>query len=889
MSASPVRSRRPLVASLKLACCALALVSLPAMTAPLAAATAETGVTTQLPDVARPIHYAISIKPDMTGLRFDGTAKIDIEVLKPTTTITLNAADLTFASARVTGGPKAVVTVDAGAQTATLTFDAPLKPGKTTLEIVYSGIINQQANGLFALDYTDVDGKKARAIFTQFEPADARRLFPGWDEPAFKATFDVTAVVPAGQMVVGNMPIASTKPVAGGLEAVSFQTSPKMSTYLVFLAAGDLERIKMMAGDTEVGIVTSRGQSEKARFALESEAKIIPYFNDYFGVPFPLPKLDTVAGPGQSQFFSAMENWGAIFTFELALLNDPKLTTPKGYQNIFATGAHETAHQWFGDLVTMKWWNDLWLNEGFASWMENKTTAHFFPEWQAELDRVSSRERAMDLDARVTTHPIVQKVETVDQMNQAFDDIAYHKGSSVIAMLESTAGETGWRDGMRIYMKRHAYGNTTTADLWKAQEDAGAKGLAVIAHDFTNQPGIPLLKVAGAKCEGGSTRVSLAQGEFSSDRKAKTDATPQSWHVPVIARTLGNAPVRAVIAGGKGEMLLPGCAPVLINAGQAGYFRTLYTPAEVAALRGQFAQLEPRDQFGLVRDGLALSRAGYQPMGASLDLLAQVDSKSSAKVQQELLGSWQEIYDLFADDPATQAAIVARVSARFGPSLERLGFAAKAGEPLLDTALRSQLISTLGNMGDPRVLAEARRLFAKLDTDKTALDGPQRQSWLAIVARFADAPTWDKLHGLARTADTALERSTLYTLLGRARDPALAKRALELALTDEPSKTVAAAIISAVSAGHPDLATDFALAHMQQVDGLIDASSRARYIARLADDSRDPAMIAKLRAYARDHLPAESRSSVEQAINQMETRAVQEPGIRSGVKAWLAD
>jgi aminopeptidase N len=878
---SKFRARR----LLSLTCCALALAA-PALT-PSASAQTPSTAPTQLPDVARPTHYAVHIAPDATKFTFDGHVTIDIEILKPTTTITLNAADMTISSAGLVGGAKASVALDKARETVTLTFPAALKPGKAKIELSYAGVIVRQANGLFALDYKDIDGKDARTLFTQFEPADARRVFPSWDEPAYKATFDLSATVPAGQLAIGNMPVASRKSAGDGRDMVVFQTSPKMSTYLLFFAVGDLERIKMMSGKTEIGIVTSRGQSQKGQFALESEAKIVGYYNDYFGVDYPLPKLDTVAGPGRSQFFSAMENWGAIFTFEYGLLNDPKLTTASQYQNIFKIGGHETAHQWFGDLVTMRWWDDIWLNEGFASWMETKATMHFFPEWEAGQERVSGRETAMALDGRVTTHPVVQKIETVDQMNQAFDAISYQKGEAIIAMLESFAGEDVWRSGMRLYMKRHAHSNTTTEDLWKAQENAGAKGVSAIAHDFTSQPGIPLIKLTDARCEAGSTHLTLTQSEFSSDRKDKTDVSPQRWHVPVAAMTLGGKRVQTVVTGGKGALTVPGCGPLLLNVGQTGYYRTLYTAEQLGALKANFAKLPAIDQFGLATDQLALAKAGYQPMSSALDVLAQVGSGSDRKLQTEMLERWTELYGLFRDDPGTQAVIAKHVSANFGDSLTRLGFTGKADEPLLDTGLRSALVSALGQMGDARVLAEARRLFAGLDNDPTAMDGPLRQTWLGVVARHATETDWQKLRAMANKASTQLERSTLFRLLGTAHDPKLAQAALNLALTDEPGRTDSSALVSAAAKEHPDLTIDFTLANADKVEALVDTSGRPRYVARMAAESRDPAMIGKLRGYAEKRLPASSRASIEQTVNLLEARTRLEPAIRAGVKAWL--
>ena len=876
-----------LLASLRLASCVLALAAISAFVTP-ASAQPQSAAPTQLPDVARPTHYAIRITPDAANLRFDGHVAIDLDILKPTSTITLYAADLDISSAGLAGGEKATVTLDKTHEKATLTFASTLKPGKATIELSYTGIVNTQANGLFALDYKNAEGKSARSLFTQFEPADARRLFPGWDEPAFKATFDLTAIVPSGEMAIGNTPIASRKPAGHGRETIVFATTPRMSTYLLFFALGDFERITSHAGKTEIGIVTSRGQAAKGHYALDSEARIVDYYNGYFGTPFPLPKLDTVAGPGRSQFFGAMENWGAIFTFEYDLLNDPKLTTPGQYQNIFKVAAHETAHQWFGDLVTMKWWDDIWLNEGFASWMESKATEHFNPAWQTGLDRVAGREKAMELDGRITTHAIVQKIDTVDQMNQAFDAISYDKGEAVITMLESYAGETGWQKGIQLYVKRHAHANTVTDDLWNAEEDAGAKGLSTIAYDFTRQPGIPLIKVTGATCSGGMTQLSLAQGEFSTDRKDKTDAAPLRWHVPVAAMTIGGKVAQTVVADGAGTLGVPGCGAALLNAGQTGYYRTLYAPEQLAALKAGFEKLSPKDQYGLVVDQLALAKAGYEPMHAALDLMALVSSASDAKLQDEILGRWHGLYDLFENDPATQKAMADLVGEHFGASLTRLGFAARPGELLVDTALRAQLLSVLGQMGDQRVLAEARRLFAALDSDPRAMDGPLRETWLATIARNASEADWQKLRAMAHGADSALEQSALYRLLGSAQDARLGQAALDLALTDEPGKTVSSSLISAVAAQHSDLTVDFALAHVDAIEALVDTSGRARYVARLGQESRDPAMIGKLRGYAQARLPEASRQSIEQTVNLLEARARLEPAIRAGIKAWLA-
>lgn len=845
-------------------------------------------ITTQLPRGAAPSHYAIEVTPDAANLKFTGKVAIDVTVSQNLPTLVLNAADLSFGDVTLTpanGKPlKGTAKVDADAQTVILDFGKPLAPGKYRLAIAYAGIINQQANGLFALDYTNNEGQAKRALFTQFEAPDARRFVPSWDEPSYKATFDLSAVIPTGELAVGNMPVKSSTDIGGGKTRVTFGTSPKMSSYLLFFGLGELERATKMSGATEVGVITGKGNTGKAQLALDASASILPYFNDYFGTPYPLPKLDNVAGPGQSQFFSAMENWGAIFTFERALLVDPRFTSEATKRRIYETVAHEMAHQWFGDLVTMAWWDDLWLNEGFASWMATKVTDKLQPGWEMLLTRVDGREAAMSLDALATTHPVVQKITTVDQVNQAFDAITYQKGEAVITMLEGYAGEDVWRSGIRSYMKAHAYGNTVTDDLWKAVEGAGAKGLVSIAHDFTSKPGIPLVKVDSAQCQGGQTVLTLSQGEFSRDQK---DKAPLSWNVPVKAQTVGGDAQRLILQG-KGQLTLPGCGAYVVNAGQTGYYRSLYPEANVKALAKDFTKLASIDQTGLLADNFALGLGGYQPIGLALDLVDAVPATASPAVLAEVPGYLDSAYTMLESDPAAQARVLAYTSAKLTPVLNGIGYDVKPGEGPQVPVLRSALVSTLGDMGDKGVVAEANRRFAALATDPAALDGPLRNVWLSIIAKNADQATWDKLRAMAKGAKTDLEKSTLYGLLGGARDEKLAAQALDLALTDEPGKTTSAAIISAVGGEHPMLAVDYVLAHRTQYEALIDVSARSQALARLGGGSADPAMATKLDAYATQYLTPESRKVVDRSISAIKTRIETRARLKAPLTAWFA-
>jgi aminopeptidase N len=710
---------------------------------------------------------------------------------------------------------------------------------------------------------------------------------PSWDEPDYKASFDLSAIIPADEMAISNMPAQSSATLADGLKRVTFETTPVMSSYLLFFAKGDFGRISKMAGNTEVGIVVSRGNEEKARTALDDEAQILPYYNDYFGTPYPLPKLDNVGGPGQSQFFGAMENWGAIFTFERILLDDPAITSESERHAIFSVQAHEMAHQWFGDLVTMAWWDDLWLNEGFASWMESKTTQHFHPDWGADIDAVGGREAAMEQDAYVTTHPIVQKIMTVEQTNQAFDSITYSKGESVISMLEGYAGPDVWRRGIQDYVKTHQYQNTKTDDLWRSVEAAGAIGLTTIAHDFTLQPGIPLITVGKAQCIDGKTRVTLTQGQFSRDKREAVAAKPLTWHVPVSAWA-GGATATAVTAGRATDVTVAGCGPLLVNAGQTGYYRTLYTADQLVSLQNAFGSLDAVDQYGLLNDSLALSYAGYQPIGRSLDLIAAIPASANRKVLTEGLGTLYSLYDMFEGDSAIQAKLATMIRSRYAPVLAQIGLVPRAHEPVLDTTLRPSLIGALGAVGDSDVRAEGDRLFAALQTDQSAISGSLKSTWLGLVAYNATPAQWDQLHAMAMSTTGAVERSTLYSLLGVAKDQALAHRALELALTDEPGSTVSAGMFNAVARRNPELALDFVLAHLDRVNALVDSSAASRFVARLGGGSDEEATIGKLDAYAKGNLDASARTPIDAAINGIRTRLADRPRIKKDIRAWVA-
>ena len=868
---------------------ALASVSTIGLAATPAVSPVSDLVTTQLPRGVRPSHYDVAVVPHAGKLSFNGRVTVSIDVLQPTRSITLNAINMVFSSVQLTAvkgrlafaAPK--VTLDAKAQTATFTFAQPVPVGSYKLAMAYTGKIETQANGLFAIDY-DTKAGKQRALYTQFENSDARRFIPSWDEPAYKASFELTVTVPNDDMAVSNMPVASKTKLGHGMVKVTFEPTPKMSTYLLFFGLGDFDRVTTTSDGTQIGVIMQKGKASQAGFALTSAKAILHDYNSYFGVKYPLPKLDNIAAPGSSQFFSAMENWGAIFTFEYAMLLDPSFSTQGDKMEVFNTEAHEMAHQWSGDLVTMRWWDDLWLNEGFASWMAERETEKLHPEWDTVLGTVGVREGAMSRDSVATTHPIVQHIATVEQASQAFDTITYSKGEAVIRMLEAYVGADAWRQGVRNYIKAHAYGNAVSDDLWRAMDGvADGKPITTVAHDFTLQPGVPLIKVNSAMCSDGATTVKLTQGEFTRDRPNKQ---PLRWHVPVIAETLGGKPVRALVDG-QATMKLPGCGPVLVNVGQSGYYRSLYAPTQLAALKHDFAKLAPIDKLGLMDDAWAEGMAGLQPVSDFLDMAKATPPDAKPEIWAEVAGSLAGLDNYYRGDKLRQDRFRAYAVNQLAPVFAQVGWEARPGESTSTTLLRTQLISTLAELGDQNVLNEVHRRYISQTTDPKAIPTALRKTIYAIVAMHADAATWDKLHAEAQAEKTPLIKDRLYSLLSISENEALAKRALALALTAEPGATNSAGMIGGAAWHHPELAYDFAMAHRAQVDKLVDATSSSRFYPSLGGGSFDPGMIDKIKAYEATIAPT-ARRPADTVIADIKYRMMIRNQRLPSVDAWLA-
>jgi aminopeptidase N len=794
-----------------------------------------------LPKTVVPKAYRIDITPDLKKLALTGSETIDIDVRAPTSSITLNQAGLTLQTATLDGLP-AKISEDENAQTATLAFAKPIAAGAHKLAIAYTGPIPQTPNGIYYDDYKTPAGASKRMLVTQFEVADARRMFPGWDEPAFKATFQLSATLPSDLVAVSNMPIAKTTPAGAGLKHVEFATTPRMSTYLLALVAGDMGALHGTAGGTQMNAYAPAGEQDKAAYAISIEKQILPYYNAYFGVPYPLPKLDLLAIPGNYEA-GAMENWGAITFIDNSVLFDPKTSSPDTRQNIYVTVSHEMAHQWSGDLVTMGWWDNIWLNEGFATWMETKAADHFNPSWEIWPRAHETREGAMAQDAHPTTHPIQQVIKDVSQANSAFDQISYQKGEQIIRMIEDWIGPDVFRDGMRHYMKAHQYGNATSADLWAALSSASHKDVAKVAAGFTEQPGIPLVEVT-RNCAGGKASLGLTQDRFTIH-----DPHPKklSWMIPLTIGAPGTPPVHLILGAEKATVPLAGCtAPAKVNMGEDGYYRTQYDAASLQALAGIFPNLGAADRANLLGDQFALFVAGRASLTDYLTLLSGIAKERNIAVWDDTLAHLHRLDDALAGS-ALRPQFDAYAVSLIRPEFDRLGWDAKPGESFLDSLLRPQLIGALGRYGDKDVIAEADRRFSAFLKNPEALPAALREPVLNIVGHHADQATYDTLKKLGTQATSTEEKLRYFAAMASASDPALIRQTVAFAGAGQvPNGRITIFLYEAsASSGSPDLLFNLVLPHEDELNKLLPPDGTGPSVAAAAAAGSSNPAIAK--------------------------------------------
>lgn len=857
----------------------------------------------KLPSTVTPSRYDIDVKVDPDALRFEGANKITIEVHEKTRVITLNAAALAIDSVALSRQaaaasnpakatlPKAAATLapsdtrlDATAETAAFTFAEELAPGAYTLTVRYHGtIILDGSRGLYAVDSETPQGK-TRMLKTFFAPSDFRRFAPAWDQPDRKVVIALTVTAPAKKLVIANNKAQSREELPGGWQKVTFVPTPKTCTDTAFLAIGDWDRVTRQVDGIEVGLLVPRGHASRTAFAMDAITELLKYYNGYFGVKYPLPKLDFMSGLGAG---GGVANFGMISIGGAnALLLDRKTSSAGALQSGYELIAHELAHQWFGNLLTAPGMEDLWLDEGFATWMEYAAPTALHPQWQSWLKFISEDEEsifaldaAMAVDSRSgASHPVVDPSGELHA-----DTLTYQKGAAVVRMLAAYLGPDAFRAGMRRYMQEYQFGNPTTKDMLAAFERGSGKPVTQIGQDFLMQDGLPLIVVDAGKNGG----VALRQERVGADAVSRS---AREWHVPVTVRSLDGRTTKQVIVSQSAPQELADLKfPVIVNADRTAYARTRYSAAAFKSLLAGYARLPAADQLTLLSDNWALTAAGYQPVGNLLDLLAAVANDADPLVWNKAARATAQVAN-FLRPGKDRDAYLAFARGHLSPQLQRLGWDPKPAESDNTAALRITLINTLSALDDPAVLAESRRLFAAAGDDPAKLNSAKGNAALAAVGLHANEATAAKLRQMAQKARDPMTRMTCYRALYSAKAPALAARALEEAersLNGEDTDLGGTTIIGVVAMNSPDLAWKFAVAHREQIYPRLESVMRNMYFPFMVRGSLQAERAKELDAFARQYMPADGRSMANQVRAQIEEAARLADRLPAEVGAWL--
>ena len=766
-------------------------------------------------DGVRPVSYRLEFEPNLPKATFAGTAAIEIDCARAVSKITLDSAELRVSSVRAEAGGEAVparARLEPRRESLVLTLGRRVR-GRLTVEIAFAGTLNGRMLGFYLSKYKS-GGRAMRMATTQFEAADARRAFPCFDEPGAKATFDISIVVRGDNTAISNMPVATKEPLAGrggsARTRYTFETTPAMPTYLVYLGAGEFESIGGRTDDgVAVRVVTVRGRSREGRYALGLAKRLLGLYGRYFGSPYPLPKLDLIAVPDFAA--GAMENWGAITFREAVLLYDPKSSSTRTKQFIAEVVSHEIAHQWFGNLVTMKWWNDLWLNESFATFMATKFVDMLHPEWdmweQFVGDAVS---KAMSLDALRTTHPIDVDVKGPAEIREIFDAISYDKGGSILLMIEDYVGEAAFRRGLQRYLSNHAYGNATGSDLWDAIGAASGLPVKELVQAWIGREGFPVVEAGMARGGRGGRALRLRQERFTYERPGgRRAAEAEPWPIPVSvgaaaggrARRAGGKPVLfsrrsatveapAAAAGGggrRGARASAAAAPpvAVVNHGRRGFYRVRYGPEMMLDVRHAVTQgsIQALDRWGVHNDLYAMCMAGRATLAEYLDMLDAYSGDESylvcADISSSLRSMWARTYG------GPHAETVAGYARRhFSRVLGRLGWDARRGERHTDALLRGGAVSALAALGDEDTVAEARSRFAAHFGGSAPLAADLRGAVYSAVA-WSD-PTRRTLSRLVSLYGRSESQEEQARILGGGLaslgDPAVLRRALDFSL-----------------------------------------------------------------------------------------------------------
>lgn len=840
-------------------------------TAPfLAAAQAQPGQREVLPSNVTPVHYALLLSPDVRAVAFTARVDIDIDVLASTPQIVLNAEGLGFDEVVIDGGQPGAVSLDAARQRATLSFQRAVPAGRHRLSIMYHGPIGRTTIGFFAMEYGTPEGPR-RTLATNFEPAAARQLLPCWDEPGRKASFSVTIDAPKDRMALSNMPVASVESLSPTVQRVHFETTPKMSTYLLFVAVGDFERISQRIDGVDVGVVVKRGDTAKAAYPLKEAVALLHFYNDYFGIAYPLPKLDLIAAPGSIRG-AAMENWGAIFFSQETVLFDPVSSTEAERQDVFLVVSHEMAHQWFGNLVTMAWWDDLWLNEGFARWMQTHAADALHPEWETGIRAASIFESGRAADAVPSTHPVVQQVFTAEQAGQSFDGITYDKGAAVITMLHDFVGAEKFRKGVRDYMRRHAYGNTVDTDLWEVMQQSAGADVTAIARDFTHQEGVPLVRVQRT-----ASGVSLHQDRYALDPSTIAGVAAQAWRLPMTLQTVGDVPRNMVLGANTS---VAATLPLLVNAGQTGYARVLYDDATFDALAVQMRRLAPIDQLGLINDGLALAIGGYAPAENLLRLIAALPANANSMVWERVVNVLKIIDRRYRAGPQ-RTAFRRFALATLAPAMQHLQPSPVPGESSNAGRLRNSLVVAQGSFGDAAVITRAREVVARGGSAAEQRDG------LAIAAAASDSAGFALLLAQVEATTEPLLRMRILRALATVDDDALARRMIDISLSDLVPAGSMARLLRELASRHADMVWNVVAAKLEDPALPLEKPARWELANAIAGYSASTERIVALEAYQTRNVPENARKPFLGAIASIRNNQRFERQMLPEIDRWI--
>jgi aminopeptidase N len=737
---------------------------------------ASLAMAQRLPQTVKPEHYTLTLAPDLKTATFTGHEAIDVDVQQPVDAITLNSAEIKFESVTTSLNGKtltAKVSEDAEKQQATFDFGQQLPAGKLKLEIRYTGILNNELRGFYLSKTT-----KRNYAVTQFESTDARRAFPGFDEPAFKATFAVTLVIDKGDTAISNTNIIHDEPQGEGKHAITFATTPKMSTYLLAFLVGDFQCLSGSSDGVPIRACATPDQVQYGAFALRTAEYVLHYYNNYFGIKYPMPKLDLIAIPDFEA--GAMENFGAITYRESDMLLDSHNASVNGQRRVGIVVAHEMAHQWFGDMVTLQWWDNTWLNEGFATWMEAKPIEAWKPEWNMTQEVANDNQTTLNVDAQRITHSIRAKADTPDEINEMFDGISYGKAGAMLLMVENYLGKEIFRQGVHKYLAAHLYGNATAEDFWTTLAEVSHKPVDKIMDSLVSQSGVPILTFAQPQ----GSSVSVSQQRFFLNSKAKSD-TSETWTLPVCFKTTDGEHCDVLNSASQPLSALA-TSFLFANAQGKGYYRSVY-PEEVR--RQQVAHVESgltaEERISLIGDEWALTRSGRSTVEAYLDLIAAIRKDTNAEVLAQARAGLEAIDRQIAATPEEREHFAAWVRASFLPAYKNQGQPQPNDTPS-KRELRAELLTLVAGIGKaPEAIAEAKSVTMRSLEDSASVDPTLVNAALPIAAANGDQALFDRLQKTSEQSINAQTRATALRALARFREPSLEKRALEYAVSGQ--------------------------------------------------------------------------------------------------------